>query len=295
MLTNWLGYLVAGRRRLLLLAAGPAAGLEDRQRGPAHRSAACCCCWPLGYLALCAWAHERTLDACAATRSSRRRARMALLQLVMSCANWSLIGGVIWVLLQGKVDYPHVLAVLLVAAVAGAHHARAGRAGRAGGGVRRAAGDQRAAGRSCWPRCWPIAPSTTCCRWCWPPSATASPRCVPGACASGKGQRRISVRLARGLCVSSGAANCSSIPWANFDCSAAFGLGETYSGPLSFRPPSMRPVARVSSTRSRCGPTSPAKTGDMLLSSGTVVQIRTDRLLRGALGAHRRRRCRNSA
>jgi uncharacterized membrane protein YbhN (UPF0104 family) len=44
---------------------------------------------------------------------------MALLQLAMSCANWSLIGGVIWFLLQGAVGYPHVLAVLLVAAVAG--------------------------------------------------------------------------------------------------------------------------------------------------------------------------------
>jgi uncharacterized membrane protein YbhN (UPF0104 family) len=44
---------------------------------------------------------------------------MALLQLAMSCANWSLIGGVIWFLLQGQVDYVHVLAVLLVAAVAG--------------------------------------------------------------------------------------------------------------------------------------------------------------------------------
>ena len=45
--------------------------------------------------------------------------RMALLQLAMSCLNWSLIGGVIWVLLQGQVAYHQVLAVLLVAAVAG--------------------------------------------------------------------------------------------------------------------------------------------------------------------------------
>ena len=44
---------------------------------------------------------------------------MALLQLAMSCLNWSLIGGVIWVLLQGQVAYHQVLAVLLVAAVAG--------------------------------------------------------------------------------------------------------------------------------------------------------------------------------
>jgi uncharacterized membrane protein YbhN (UPF0104 family) len=37
----------------------------------------------------------------------------------MSCLNWSLMGGVIWLLLQGQVGYPQVLAVLLVAAVAG--------------------------------------------------------------------------------------------------------------------------------------------------------------------------------
>jgi uncharacterized membrane protein YbhN (UPF0104 family) len=46
-------------------------------------------------------------------------ARMALLQLLMSCTNWFLISSIIYVLLQGKVDYPSVLSVLLVAAVAG--------------------------------------------------------------------------------------------------------------------------------------------------------------------------------
>ena len=45
--------------------------------------------------------------------------RMTLLQLAMSCANWMLIAGIIWVLLQGKVAYPTVLAVYLLAAIAG--------------------------------------------------------------------------------------------------------------------------------------------------------------------------------
>lgn len=45
--------------------------------------------------------------------------RMTLLQLAMSCANWMLIAGVIWVLLQGQVSYPMVLAVYLLAAIAG--------------------------------------------------------------------------------------------------------------------------------------------------------------------------------
>jgi uncharacterized membrane protein YbhN (UPF0104 family) len=45
--------------------------------------------------------------------------RMTVLQLAMSCANWMLIAGVIWVLLQGQVSYPKVLAVYLLAAIAG--------------------------------------------------------------------------------------------------------------------------------------------------------------------------------
>lgn len=45
--------------------------------------------------------------------------RMALLQLAISIGNWCLMGGVLWVLMPGKVGYLHVLAVLLVAAVAG--------------------------------------------------------------------------------------------------------------------------------------------------------------------------------
>jgi hypothetical protein len=45
--------------------------------------------------------------------------RIALLQLALSAVNWLLIGAVVWTLLQRHVDYPTVLSVLLVAAVAG--------------------------------------------------------------------------------------------------------------------------------------------------------------------------------
>lgn len=45
--------------------------------------------------------------------------RMALLQLTVSCVNWSLMGGVIYVLLQQRVPYADALTVLLVAAIAG--------------------------------------------------------------------------------------------------------------------------------------------------------------------------------
>jgi uncharacterized membrane protein YbhN (UPF0104 family) len=45
---------------------------------------------------------------------------LALLQLALSGANWMLIAGVVTVLLEGRVAYPTVLGVLLIAAIAGA-------------------------------------------------------------------------------------------------------------------------------------------------------------------------------
>jgi hypothetical protein len=45
--------------------------------------------------------------------------RMAVLQMSVSCINWSLMAGVVYVLLQQKVAYTDVLTVLLVGAIAG--------------------------------------------------------------------------------------------------------------------------------------------------------------------------------
>jgi uncharacterized membrane protein YbhN (UPF0104 family) len=117
MLTNWLGYLVLagavfcffpmelppdwkmdgeGLRVLgaLLLAAGAA------------------------YLVLCAIARQHTWRL-RGHELDTPSLRMALLQLAMSALNWSLIGGMIWLLLQRQLPYHEVLAVALVAAVAG--------------------------------------------------------------------------------------------------------------------------------------------------------------------------------
>ena len=44
---------------------------------------------------------------------------MAGLQLAMSCLNWSLMGGAVFMLLQKQVPYTDVLTVLLIGAVAG--------------------------------------------------------------------------------------------------------------------------------------------------------------------------------
>ena len=117
MLTNWFGYLVV---------AGAAFCFWPMDLPPDWRIdgsglrllGAALLLVGVAYLALCAIAREHTwrirdheLD----TPSLR----FALLQLAMSFANWCLIGGVIWCLLQQQLAYPTVLAVFLVAAVAG--------------------------------------------------------------------------------------------------------------------------------------------------------------------------------
>jgi hypothetical protein len=45
--------------------------------------------------------------------------RMASLQVLMSCTNWMLMATMVWVLLQGRIAWHSVLAVLLIGAVAG--------------------------------------------------------------------------------------------------------------------------------------------------------------------------------
>jgi glycosyltransferase 2 family protein len=45
--------------------------------------------------------------------------RMALLQMAISCINWCLMAGVIWVLLGQRIHYADVLTVLLIGAIAG--------------------------------------------------------------------------------------------------------------------------------------------------------------------------------
>jgi len=45
--------------------------------------------------------------------------RMALLQFAVSCANWMVMGAIIWLLLGRDVGYPMVLGVLLISSIAG--------------------------------------------------------------------------------------------------------------------------------------------------------------------------------
>lgn len=117
MLTNWIGYmLLAG---LVFLAA-------PLQLPPSWKMGNHGLQWlggalvlvALGYVVACVRAggrvwtvrgHELFLPPW----------RMAVLQLAISCLNWSVMAGVVYTLLQQQVPYSDVLTVLLIAAVAG--------------------------------------------------------------------------------------------------------------------------------------------------------------------------------
>lgn len=117
MLTNWLGYLVVAGAVFSFWPMNLPAGWKIDSGGLRIVGAALLAA-ALGYLAVCAFAVRR---------SWRLRGhelvvpslRMALLQIAIAVGNWSLMGGIIWILLQGKIAYPQVLAVLFVAAMAG--------------------------------------------------------------------------------------------------------------------------------------------------------------------------------
>ena len=116
LLTNWTGYLVAAGVAFLFWppVLPPDWKIDSgglRIVGAIALAAIAC------YLLFCVWAHERRWWI-RGHRIEPPRARIALLQLCMSSVNWMLIGGVIWVLLRGRVDYPHVLTVLLISVVA---------------------------------------------------------------------------------------------------------------------------------------------------------------------------------
>jgi len=117
MLTNWLGYLVVGGLAFCFwpLDLPPDWKIDN---GGLRLLGAALLAIALAYVVVCAVASDRTwhVRGHAFTPPSLR---MAGLQLAMSCTNWALMAGILWLLLRQKVPYPEVLAVLLVGAVAG--------------------------------------------------------------------------------------------------------------------------------------------------------------------------------
>jgi uncharacterized membrane protein YbhN (UPF0104 family) len=117
MLTNWLGYLLLAGLVFVLapLALPPDWKMDSeglRLLGAVLLGAA------LGYLLLCGWSKKRVWTL-RGHELVLPRPGMAIVQLAMSCTNWMLMAGAVWLLLQGRIDYASVLSVLLVAAVAG--------------------------------------------------------------------------------------------------------------------------------------------------------------------------------
>lgn len=117
LVTNWLGYLALAGIVFVTQVVMPPAGWKIgavalQVLGGAMLLAAA------AYLLACAFLPGRGLSL-RGHRFTLPHGRIALLQLATSALNWATIGGVLYVLLQGRVGYPLVLGTLLVAAVAG--------------------------------------------------------------------------------------------------------------------------------------------------------------------------------
>ncbi|MCG2594561.1 lysylphosphatidylglycerol synthase domain-containing protein [Ramlibacter sp. XY19] len=117
MITNWIGYvLLAGVVfSFFPLQLPPNWGIDSEELRL------------VGVALLAASVAYFGMAAFAKTRSFKIRGvevfvpslRMALAQHGISCIHWMTMAAVPWALLQGQIDYPTVLAVLLIAAIAG--------------------------------------------------------------------------------------------------------------------------------------------------------------------------------
>ncbi len=117
MLANWIGYLLlAGLIFGLHPPALPPGWVIDS--GDLQILGFVLLALALLYLLLCALARRRNFNL-RGHELSLPSLRLALLQLGMGAANWLLMGSIIYVLLQQKVDFFTVVSVLLVGAVAG--------------------------------------------------------------------------------------------------------------------------------------------------------------------------------
>jgi uncharacterized membrane protein YbhN (UPF0104 family) len=118
LVTNWLGYATLGGGVFLLGGLEPPGdwaigAMAIRWLGAALWLAVA------GYLLACALAHRRSFSV-RGHQVTLPRLRMAAVQVLVSCSHWLATAAVLHVLLQGHVGYAEVLAVFLIAAVAGA-------------------------------------------------------------------------------------------------------------------------------------------------------------------------------
>ena len=117
MLTNWMGYLLLGGLVFSVMPptlpdSWPITTFALRLIGGVLVAVA------VGYLALCAFSTQRTLSIRGHT-IELPSARLAVLQLAMGAANWLIMSGIVFVLLQQRIAFPTVVSVLLLAGIAG--------------------------------------------------------------------------------------------------------------------------------------------------------------------------------
>ena len=116
-LTNWIGYLLLAAA-IPWLWVPPAVFGWSASAAQWRMGGALLALAPLAYLALCLVREGRPL-ALRGHRFALPRWPLALWQVVVSCANWMLMGAALWVVLQGQVAYPAAIATVMLGAVAG--------------------------------------------------------------------------------------------------------------------------------------------------------------------------------
>lgn len=117
MLTNWLGYLMLAGLAFMVAPPSPPPDWK-LDTGGLRILGAVLLALAITYLLLCAFSRRRAWTV-RGHDIELPSLRLALLQLGMSVANWLMIAATVYTLLEHKIDFPTVVAVLLVAAVAG--------------------------------------------------------------------------------------------------------------------------------------------------------------------------------
>jgi uncharacterized membrane protein YbhN (UPF0104 family) len=117
MITNWIGYiLLAGLVFTIFpLQLPPTWRLDSEEL---RLLGVGLLAFAIGYLGLCAFSRVRSWNV-RGHDIDLPTLRLALAQLAISCTHWTTMAAVPWMLLQGQVEYPTALAVLLIAAIAG--------------------------------------------------------------------------------------------------------------------------------------------------------------------------------